>query len=111
MVSREQILLGEIRKQDLIDNCFLGSENGLQVYQIFFESGNMAKILPEYLSKWTMERVQDQGVCVIPKTQIDEANFQNNQVKLQLSNGKTVMVDHVSGFMFVVLLTLRHMFL
>lgn len=72
-----------------------GSENGLQVYQIFFESGNMAKILPEYLSKWTMERVQDQGVCVIPKTQIDEANFQNNQVKLQLSNGKTVMVDHI----------------
>ncbi len=51
----------------IIGGGFLGSElacalarNGrdaaLQVTQIFPESGNMARVLPEYLSVWTMDK-------------------------------------------------------
>lgn len=34
------------------------------IYQIFRESGNMGKILPEYLSFWTTEKVKAEGVHV-----------------------------------------------
>lgn len=36
----------------------------MKVYQIFKESGNMGKILPEYLSLWTSDRVRAEGVEV-----------------------------------------------
>lgn len=52
----------------IIGNGFLGSElacslarfgqeKGLKVYQVFHEDGNMSKVLPEYLSRWTTERI------------------------------------------------------
>lgn len=59
----------------IIGGGFLGSElacalakkggNQLQVTQVFRESGNMGKILPEYLSSWTTAKVRAEGVEVI----------------------------------------------
>ncbi|XP_055387286.1 putative apoptosis-inducing factor 1, mitochondrial [Condylostylus longicornis] len=72
-----------------------GSSNNLTVYQIFNENGNMAKILPEYLSDWTTENVIKQGVNVIQSVQVTSIDRANDKLKLHLSNGKTVVTDHV----------------
>lgn len=37
---------------------FTASELGLEVIQMFPEKGNMGKVLPEYLSNWTTEKVK-----------------------------------------------------
>lgn len=91
----------------IIGNGFLGSElacalshygqNGkLKVYQLFIEKGNMAKVLPTYLSEWTTHRIKEVGADVQPQSQvIDVELFEGNQLKLILNNGKSVTVDHV----------------
>lgn len=58
--------------------------------QIIKESGNMGKILPEYLCKWTMQKVRNEGVHVMPNTQVDDVDFKNNKLLLTLNNGKEV---------------------
>lgn len=73
----------------------LGESNKLQVHQIFHEKGNMGKVLPGFLSEWTTERVRDEGVNVIPNTEVQNVDHVNNQVKLTLNNGETVVCDHV----------------
>lgn len=55
----------------------------------------MGKVLPEFLSKWTTERVREEGVDVIPNTDVQKADFANGQVKLTLRNGQTIACDHV----------------
>jgi apoptosis-inducing factor 1 len=73
-----------------------GEEKKLKVYQLFPESGNMAKILPNYLANWTTNRIKDVGVDVMPQSQIVSAEiFEGKQVKLNLSNGKNIIVDLV----------------
>lgn len=37
---------------------FSGNESDLEVIQMFPEKGNMGKVLPEYLSNWTTEKVK-----------------------------------------------------
>lgn len=64
----------QIKSLAIVGGGFLGSElacalarktpKEFKVYQIFGESGNMGKILPEYLSFWTTNKVQDEGVNV-----------------------------------------------
>ncbi|KAL7034361.1 hypothetical protein ACKWTF_007929 [Chironomus riparius] len=91
----------------IVGNGFLGSElacalshygkeKNLKVYQLFPETGNMAKVLPKYLSEWTTQRIKDVGVDVIPESQITSVEiFNGNQLKLGLSNGNSVIVDFV----------------
>lgn len=91
----------------IIGNGFLGSElacalahhgqeRKLKVYQLFPESGNMAKVLPSYLSAWTTKRIAEVGVDVMPESQIIGAEiYEGNQVKLTLNNGRNVIVDFV----------------
>lgn len=59
------------------------------------EAGIMDKILPSFLSKWTTERVREDGVNVIPNTEVRCVDIVNNQLKLTLENGKTIQCDHV----------------
>ncbi|XP_055709304.1 apoptosis-inducing factor 1, mitochondrial isoform X2 [Phlebotomus papatasi] len=73
----------------------LGTGKKLQIFQIFHETGNMGKVLPEYLSKWTTERVQEEGVTVLSGNQVVRAEMSGKQVKLSLIDGKIVLVDHV----------------
>lgn len=89
----------------IIGGGFLGSElacalakygnRKLQVHQIFFENGNMAKVLPEFLSQWTTERVREEGVNVIPQTEVKAVDSVGNQLKLTLGNGQTILCDRV----------------
>lgn len=91
----------------IVGNGFLGSElacalshygtlNDLKVVQLFPESGNMAKVLPTYLSEWATKRIIDVGVKIMPNSQIDSVElFEGNQIKLNLNNGNSVIVDFV----------------
>lgn len=91
----------------IIGGGFLGSElscalakygenKNLKVHQIFYENGNMGKVLPEYLSNWTTDRVREEGVNVLSKSQVKSVDLVGSQLKLSLMDGTNVMCDHVS---------------
>lgn len=69
-----------------------GKKNGLKVYQIFKEKGNMGKVLPKYLSQWTTEKVKNGGVEVVTETEVENCTLDSNgeKVNLILNNGKSV---------------------
>lgn len=99
--------LSQIKSIAIIGGGFLGSElaaslankgkkNGIKIYQIFKEKGNMGKVLPKYLSNWTTEKVRNEGVEVVTETEVENCSLEDNkQVNLVLSNGKNISVDHV----------------
>lgn len=105
-----EIVKSQIEKSKsvaIIGNGFIGSElacalshygqnRKLKVYQLFHEKGNMAKVLPSYLSEWTTERIKEVGVDVQPESQVVGIElFEGNQLRLKLSNGKSIIVDNV----------------
>lgn len=67
----------------------------LQVHQVFREQGSMGKVLPKYLSDWTTERVKEEGVTVHNACSVVKVEAVEKQVKLSLSDGSAVVVDHV----------------
>jgi len=97
--------LDKVGSVAIIGGGFLGSElacalahygqkKKIEVYQVFHEKGNMGKILPQYLSEWTKERVQEEGVNVIADSQIKGVEIQDKKLRLNLINGKSLLVDH-----------------
>lgn len=64
------------------------------MHQIFHEKGNMGKVLPEFLSVWTMDRVREEGINVIPNNQVQSVELFNGQLKLKLLDGTQVLCDH-----------------
>ncbi|XP_062548498.1 apoptosis-inducing factor 1, mitochondrial isoform X2 [Armigeres subalbatus] len=99
--------LSEGSKVAIIGGGFLGSElscalakcseirsKNFEVYQLFHEEGNMGKILPEYLSQWTTERVREEGVKVWPKIQVKAAEVLDKKLKLTLTDDSCLVVDH-----------------
>lgn len=54
----------------------------------------MGKVLPEFLSEWTTQRVREEGVNVIPNNQIVSADIVDGQLSLKLIDGKSVLCDH-----------------
>lgn len=84
-----------IRKFQKCKSFSLSGENkNLKVHQIFHERGNMGKVLPEFLSIWTMERVREEGINVIPNNQVQNIDLFNNQLRLKLLDGTQVLCDH-----------------
>ena len=43
---------------------------GAEVYQSFPETGNMGKVLPRYLSQWTMRQLEKVKVKTRPETKV-----------------------------------------
>lgn len=74
--------------------AYYGRDTKLKVHQLFHEKGNMGKVLPEYLSKWTTEQVEAEGVQVFPNAQIKSAEVVDKKLKLTLLDGRVVVVDH-----------------
>lgn len=78
--------------------CALGHrarKTGLEVIQAFQETGNMAKVLPEYLSEWTTDKVRSEGVKVLPNSRLKSvAATADGRLSLELSTGQ-VVTDHV----------------
>ncbi|XP_050035001.1 apoptosis-inducing factor 1, mitochondrial-like [Dermacentor andersoni] len=91
----------------IVGGGFLGSElacalgrrgvkTGLTVYQVFSEKGCMGRLLPEYLSRWTTEKVRAEGVQVISSTRVTDARLgPRGQILLKLSSGQEITADHV----------------
>lgn len=90
----------------VIGGSFLGSElacalarrgrnQHLEVVQVFKEGGSMGRILPDYLSRWTTNKVSNEGVKIIASTKVEDIDLDKGKVVLSLNNGKELRVDHV----------------
>ncbi|KAK0153190.1 Apoptosis-inducing factor 1, mitochondrial [Merluccius polli] len=78
--------------------CALGrrsTDSDLEVIQMFPEKGNMGKVLPEYLSNWTTEKVKKEGVKVLPEALVKSVSFKDDKVQIQLKDGRVVSTDHL----------------
>ncbi|KAH8248635.1 hypothetical protein KR032_001609 [Drosophila birchii] len=105
--DRLRKLASQKRSITIVGNGFVGSElacslahysrenGGGKVYQVFEENGNMSRVLPSYLSRWTMAKMEAQGVCIIPNASIRNATRDESNLKLELNNGMTLMSDVV----------------
>ncbi|XP_063288460.1 apoptosis-inducing factor 1, mitochondrial-like [Pelobates fuscus] len=72
-----------------------GRQTGLEVIQMFPESGNMGKVLPEYLSHWTTEKVRGEGVNVMSDAVVKSVSYQNGKLNISLKDGRQVQTDHI----------------
>ena len=98
----------------IVGGGFLGSElacalaktsqkYGGKVVQVFPESGNLRKVLPEYLSQWTTRRIADEGVKIITEANIEKAQLNDQKVELTItstnkndtSKNQWLLADHV----------------
>ncbi|KAK4305912.1 hypothetical protein Pmani_022227 [Petrolisthes manimaculis] len=61
------------------------------VTQVYPEYGNMAKVLPEYLSRWTTDKVKSEGVDIITHSTVkDVTTTPDGKLKLSFDTGKEV---------------------
>ncbi|XP_052412130.1 apoptosis-inducing factor 1, mitochondrial isoform X1 [Carassius gibelio] len=97
---------GEVKSITIIGGGFLGSElacalgrrstdAGLKVVQMFPEKGNMGKVLPEYLSNWTTEKVRKEGVSVITEAVVKNVTYKNDGLEIKLKDGRLFKTDHI----------------
>ncbi|XP_054244539.1 apoptosis-inducing factor 1, mitochondrial [Indicator indicator] len=96
----------EVKSITIIGGGFLGSElacalgrrartRGLEVIQLFPENGNMGKVLPEYLSNWTTEKVRREGVNVMPNAVVKSVSVSGKRLVIHLKDGRKVETDHI----------------
>ncbi|XP_031428478.1 apoptosis-inducing factor 1, mitochondrial isoform X1 [Clupea harengus] len=96
----------EVKSITIIGGGFLGSELAcalgrrsadldLEVIQMFPEKGNMGKVLPEYLSNWTTEKVKTEGVKVVTDALVKNVSLKDGKVEIKLKDGRTVQTDHI----------------
>ncbi|EFO16709.2 programmed cell death 8 [Loa loa] len=91
----------------IIGGSFLGSElanslnrrfgkQGLQICQIFRERGNVAEILPQFLSKYITSELRKSGVNVMPEKELKRVTVdESGKLRLQLTTGETINTDHI----------------
>ncbi|XP_038563854.1 apoptosis-inducing factor 1, mitochondrial isoform X4 [Micropterus salmoides] len=95
-----------IKSITIIGGGFLGSElacalgrrsheSDLEVIQMYPEKGNMGKVLPEYLSNWTTEKVKREGVKVITEALVKSVTCKDDKLEIQLKDGRLVKTDHI----------------
>ncbi|XP_042355090.1 apoptosis-inducing factor 1, mitochondrial isoform X11 [Plectropomus leopardus] len=95
-----------IKSITIIGGGFLGSElacalgrrsadGGLEVIQMFPEKGNMGKVLPEYLSNWTTEKVKKEGVKIVSEALVKSVVYKDDKLEIQLKDGRLVKTDHI----------------
>ncbi|XP_067940065.1 apoptosis-inducing factor 1, mitochondrial-like [Watersipora subatra] len=80
--------------------CALGkrsTESGLNVTQVFPESGNMGRVLPAYLSKWTTDKVRSEHVTVKAGVTVKQGQLSDDgtEVELLLSDGSELSAEHI----------------
>lgn len=78
--------------------CALGrrsTESGLEVIQMYPEKGNMGKVLPEYLSNWTTQKVKKEGVKVISEALVKSVIYKDDKLEIKLKDGRLVKTDHI----------------
>ncbi|KAK3696726.1 hypothetical protein QZH41_013088, partial [Actinostola sp. cb2023] len=70
-------------------------KNEMTVTQLYPEKGNMAKVLPKYLSNWTTNKVRNEGVNVVPESLVKSVSTKGSQIELTMKNGSKVNADHI----------------
>jgi programmed cell death 8 (apoptosis-inducing factor) len=80
----------------------LSKKYGGSVVQLYPESGNLRRILPQYLSEWATNKVKDEGVTVVPRANVVGAKLNDDKVELNLEpvdadgpKAKWLLADHV----------------
>jgi len=99
-------IINNSKSVTILGGGFLGSElacafgqkskiGDIEVIQAYQENGNMAKVLPEYLSEWTTSKVQSEGVKTLPNTNIKSIKrLENGRLEVDLTKEK-IETDHV----------------
>ncbi|VBB31411.1 unnamed protein product [Acanthocheilonema viteae] len=89
----------------IIGGSFLGSElanslnrrfgeQGLQICQA--KKGNVAEILPQFLSKYTTSELRKSGVNVMPEKELKRVTVdKSGKLRLQLATGEIINTDHI----------------
>jgi len=73
-----------------------GRKTQMEVVQAYQEPGNMGKVLPDYLSDWTTEKVRAEGVRVLPNSSVRGVEVTGEgRLDLSLVNGSVVTTDHL----------------
>ncbi|XP_066591372.1 apoptosis-inducing factor 1, mitochondrial [Prorops nasuta] len=102
---QKSILKRDVKNIIIIGGGFLGSElscslgqnvgEDQKVYQIFREKYVMDHFLPEYLSKWTTEKVKKEKVKVVPNTEVENFSMKDGRITLALSDNKSIEADQI----------------
>ena len=67
-----------------------------KVVQAFQETGNMGKVLPDYLSEWTTDKVRSEGVTVLPNSRVKTVTKgDKSNLSVKMESGATVETDHM----------------
>ncbi|VDK83373.1 unnamed protein product [Onchocerca ochengi] len=89
----------------IIGGSFLGSElanslnrrfgkQGLQIRQA--KKGNVAEILPQFLSKYATSELRKSGVNVMSEKELKRVTVdENGKLRLQLATGEIISTDHI----------------
>lgn len=66
------------------------------IYQIYPETGNLGKVLPQYLSEYVSGKVKKEGAHLIPSVEVVSAAMtKENTINVKLSNGESIDVDYI----------------
>ena len=73
-----------------------GRKADFEVIQAYQEAGNMGKVLPDYLSEWTTDKVRSEGVTVLPNNTLKAVTKgDSSNLKVTMKSGKVVDTDHM----------------
>ena len=73
-----------------------GRKSDFQVIQAYQEAGNMGKVLPDYLSEWTTDKVRSEGVTVLPNNTVKAVTKgDSSNLKITMKSGEVVDTDHM----------------
>ena len=86
------------KKIAIVGGGFLGSElaaalifKKCEVVQVFPEEGNVAHILPKYLSKWTSRKLEASGVSILPGQEIKSLEKDSSRVRMNINNNQSIV--------------------
>ena len=64
----------------------------------------MGKVLPDYLSEWTTDKVRSEGVTVLPNSRVKTVvKGEKNNLSVKMESGATVETDHMVVAVSIVL--------
>ncbi|KAJ8675693.1 hypothetical protein QAD02_011479 [Eretmocerus hayati] len=96
----------DIKDIVIIGGGFLGSElstsiarnfrdTDKNVHQIYKEKYVLSQVLPEYLCKWAVNRLESEGVQCKSNVEVHDVVLQNGRLHLTLTDGSTMDADQV----------------
>lgn len=101
-------ITNKIKSITIFGGGFLGSElacalgnrgratGKLEVVQAYQETGNMGKVLPDYLSEWTTDKVRSEGVRVIPSSRVESVTRgEKTNLSVKMESGDVLDTDHM----------------